>query len=244
MAKSFANQKENCLSKVDCSRKGVIDLPIHDLCQYINSRDRLFTTSSCSGRIIIFEDEEENGVKKKGCKWLFTTHTQTSLEEMKDALMDIAGEAVFKFEPFVMHVQCQELQDAQNLHSVAVSSGFRNSGITIGKKGKIITAIRSTQGLEVPLSCEGQILISEQYINHIIKIANKKMEENENRIDRLTHNLKASLEAFPSENLPELSKKKKLQNKKRKDPDLSSTTTKAKTEDSFTDLDLSDMFIK
>lgn len=26
--------------------------------------------------------EEENGVKKKGCKWLFTTHTQTSLEEM------------------------------------------------------------------------------------------------------------------------------------------------------------------
>lgn len=241
--KLFANHKDNCLSKVDCSRKGVIDLPIYDLCQYINSDNRLFTTSSCSGRIILFEDDKTNGVKKKGCKWLFATHSKTSFEEMKDALLDVTEEAVFKFEPFIMHVQCQKLSDAQRLHSVAVASGFRNSGITVGKKGKIITAVRSCHSLEVPLSSEGQILVSDEYIKHIIKIANEKMDENVIRINRFTENLKASLEESLVENLQESRKKKTDKGKTQNKPDLSLTNIKPKTEEPFIDLDFSDVFV-
>ncbi|XP_041753107.1 tRNA wybutosine-synthesizing protein 3 homolog, partial [Coregonus clupeaformis] len=43
-----------------------------------------------------------------------------------------------KFEPIVLHVQCRQLDEAQLLHSVAINSGFRNSGLTVSKKGKII----------------------------------------------------------------------------------------------------------
>ena len=72
--------------------------------------------------------------------------------------------AYFKFEPFVLHVVCRTLEDAQVMVSphdstrrlefnvtisslslsqlfqmqVAVGSGFRNSGISCGKKGKIV----------------------------------------------------------------------------------------------------------
>uniref|UniRef100_A0A663M0L9 tRNA wybutosine-synthesizing protein 3 homolog n=1 Tax=Athene cunicularia TaxID=194338 RepID=A0A663M0L9_ATHCN len=100
------------------------------------------------------------------------------------ALEKATGDVVLKFEPFVLHVLCEELQDAQLLHSVAVNSGFRNSGITVGKGGKIMMAVRSTHCLEVPLSHKGKLMVSEEYIEFLIHVANQKMEENIRRIDR------------------------------------------------------------
>ena len=61
----------------------------------------------------------------------------------------------FKFEPFILHVSCRTLEYAQimvtkiifNLQlpslsplqlKVAVSSGFKNSGLSVSKKNKII----------------------------------------------------------------------------------------------------------
>ncbi|KFV76138.1 tRNA wybutosine-synthesizing protein 3, partial [Dryobates pubescens] len=94
------------------------------------------------------------------------------------ALEKSTGDVVLKFEPFVLHVLCQELQDAQLLHSVAINSGFRNSGITVGRGGKVMMAVRSTHCLEVPLTHQGKLLVSEEYIEFLVHIANGKMEEN------------------------------------------------------------------
>jgi tRNA(Phe) wybutosine-synthesizing methylase Tyw3 len=47
-------------------------------------------------------------------------------------------------------------------HTCALESGFRNSGITIGKHGKIILAVRSCIGLEVPLTEDGIMLVSNE----------------------------------------------------------------------------------
>uniref|UniRef100_A0A674D0C3 tRNA wybutosine-synthesizing protein 3 homolog n=1 Tax=Salmo trutta TaxID=8032 RepID=A0A674D0C3_SALTR len=69
-------------------------------------------------------------------------------------------------------------------HSLAINSGFRNSGLTVDKKGKIITAVRSTHGLEVPLSHKGQVLAKEDYIYFLVEVANQKMEEYVKQIER------------------------------------------------------------
>ena len=37
----------------------------------------------------------------------------------------------------------------QLVHTAAVESGFRNSGLTLGRAGKFVAAVRSTHGLEV-----------------------------------------------------------------------------------------------
>jgi tRNA wybutosine-synthesizing protein 3 len=47
-------------------------------------------------------------------------------------------------------------------HTCALESGFRNSGITLGKHGKVILAVRSCVGLEVPLTDDGIMLVSEE----------------------------------------------------------------------------------
>ncbi|NXU54227.1 TYW3 protein, partial [Turnix velox] len=94
------------------------------------------------------------------------------------ALEKATGDTVLKFEPFVLHVLCEELQDAQLLHSAAIASGFKNSGITVGKGGKITLAVRSAHCLEVPLSHKGKLMVSEEYIEFLVLVANQKMEEN------------------------------------------------------------------
>lgn len=55
MAEKFDRSKEDRLSAADLSRKGSIDGAIVPLVEYINDSFNYFTTSSCSGRIIIVE---------------------------------------------------------------------------------------------------------------------------------------------------------------------------------------------
>ena len=62
---NFEAIKRNVLSKIDFSRKGSIDESIKDLVVFINGREQLFTTSSCSGRICLFEEVSGNGFQMK-----------------------------------------------------------------------------------------------------------------------------------------------------------------------------------
>ncbi|XP_060248441.1 tRNA wybutosine-synthesizing protein 3 homolog isoform X2 [Meriones unguiculatus] len=90
----------------------------------------------------------------------------------------------------VTHKPCVK----DDVHSVAVDSGFRNSGITVGKRGKTMLAVRSTHGLEVPLSHKGKLMVTEEYIEFLLTIANKKMEENKKRIGRFYNCLQHAME--------------------------------------------------
>ena len=65
----------------------------------------------------------------------------------------------------------------------SLESGYRNSGLTLGKAGKIVLAVRSTHGLEVPLTdTSGNLIVDEKYIEFVVEQANAKLAENETRI--------------------------------------------------------------
>ncbi|XP_024124750.1 tRNA wybutosine-synthesizing protein 3 homolog isoform X1 [Oryzias melastigma] len=193
---TFARWKKTTLRKMDQSRKGSVDERARHVVCLLNSQERFFTTSSCSGRIVLVDGPPEGTiVQKKACEWLFVSHDPCSSEDLVSALSRSSREAVLKFEAFVLHVQCHRLEDAQLLHSVAINSGFRNSGLTVSRTGKIITAVRSTHGLEVPLSHSGKLLVGAEYIHFLTQKANQKMEENFRRMHRFFQNLQAALTA-------------------------------------------------
>ncbi|GFU37703.1 tRNA wybutosine-synthesizing protein 3 homolog [Nephila pilipes] len=183
----FPNKKEIVLKKEDLSRKGSIDEKIVELVNFINTQECYVTTSSCSGRTSVFIPSEH---RKKGCDWLFLSHDIVAFEDVSQALENHCGSAALKFEPFVLHVQCSTVEAAQKLHTASIESGFRNSGLSISRKGKIISAVRSTLSLEVPLSCDGKLLVSLEYISYVVNICNMKMKENWERIERLFSELK------------------------------------------------------
>lgn len=202
MEKRFSQWKKQCLNKLDLSKKGSVDEDIAHVVSLLNSFEEFFTTSSCSGRIILIDGAPDSSdVHKQNCFWLFVSHQKCKSDDLISALANSSGEAVLKFEPFVLHVQCRRLEDAQLMHSVAINSGFRNSGLTVGKTGKIITAVRSTHSLEVPLSHAGKLLVDHEYIHFLTQIANQKMEENLRRIHRFHQNLQSAL---PTEKLHKL----------------------------------------
>ncbi|KAM9208910.1 tRNA wybutosine-synthesizing protein 3 homolog [Dugong dugon] len=109
-----------------------------------------------------------------------------------------------------------------DLHSAAIDSSFRNSGITVGKKGKTAMAVRSTHNLEVPLSHKGKLMVTEEYIDFLLNIANQKMEENKKRIERFYNCLQHALERETITNLhPKIKEKhnSSYTHKKKRNPE-------------------------
>jgi len=202
MAVNFTNLKKEAFQGLDLSRKGSVDEPIENLVAFINSLDQYFTTSSCSGRILLIGEDYVNkkSIQKEGCKWIHVTHSQCNPGDIVSKLDPTNGDLTFKFEPFVLHVQCKSLDDAQIMLSCGVQAGFRNSGISLKSRkssdrnfSKIIVAIRSTHGLDTPLSANGELLVSEKFVDHITSKANRLMEENLKRIARFYENLTCSV---------------------------------------------------
>ena len=57
--RQFMEEKQRVLcDKIDLSRKGAIDAPVADLVHCLNTADHYYTTSSCSGRILVYADHE------------------------------------------------------------------------------------------------------------------------------------------------------------------------------------------
>ncbi|XP_076018478.1 tRNA wybutosine-synthesizing protein 3 homolog [Genypterus blacodes] len=194
MENTFSQWKKQRLKRLDLSKKGSVDEEIVHVISLLNGCEEYFSTSSCSGRVILIDTApESSAVQKQNCVWLFVSHQKCNSDDLMSALDRSTGDAVLKFEPFVLHVQCRRLEDAQLMHSVAINSGFRNSGLTVGKTGKIIAAVRSTHSLEVPLSHQGRLLVGRDYINFLIQMSNQKMEENIRRIQRFYQNLQSAL---------------------------------------------------
>lgn len=202
---SFQGRKSQALENlVDKSPKGSIDDPIRECLGLINALPGFFTTSSCSGRVSIF-CEPTDGKGRDGF-WLFTSHspipqgqpTFDALErELPQQLLPASvGRAVyFKFEPLILHVECESMESARMLFSAVYREGFRNSGISTSGTNRWMVAVRDTLKLDAPIGCingEGRLdaWVDSSYLQRLVEIANGKFLVNSGRIRRLEASIK------------------------------------------------------
>ncbi|KAI3680535.1 hypothetical protein L6452_35307 [Arctium lappa] len=187
----------------DKSPKGDVDAPIIPLLKTLNTHPSYFTTSSCSGRISILSTPTTTAAtattttkkKAKGGNWVFITHELANPNSVQNLIFPLNPNStestqscnqenlVFRFEPLIIAVECKDCFSAQKLVSLAISCGFRESGITSVSHKRIIVAIRCSIRLEVPLGDTGMIMVSKEYLNYLVGIANEKMEANRKRSD-------------------------------------------------------------
>ncbi|KAI3456455.1 hypothetical protein Pfo_013118 [Paulownia fortunei] len=196
----------------DKSPKGSIDAPIIPLLTAINSHPSYFTTSSCSGRISILSQptSSPSAPKKKarGGSWLFVSHDPVHPSSLSTLLFPSPAVAahradsgelartdplekqsiVFRFEPLIIAVESENVEAAQCLVSLAISSGFRESGITSVSK-RMIIAIRCSIRLEVPLGDMQKLMVSPEYVEYLVEVANEKMGANRKRTDLFLNKL-------------------------------------------------------
>ncbi len=177
----FQNDKRSFLSKKDKSRKGSIDEPVKKLVEVINSKDVYFTTSSCSGRILLVQSALNS--RKEDVNYVFCSHRIVASEEL-NAKLDSEGDIWLKQENAILHVACRTMEDASSLVNSAKSCGFRRSGITAFGK-KIVVEVCSPDNISVLVVKDKKRLVDLDFIKVTCAEMNKRLVENHRRIVRL-----------------------------------------------------------
>ncbi len=193
MKEDFDIDKKNILSKKDKSKKGSIDKPIIELINFLNGLNNYYTTSSCSGRILILKVPEDG--RKDHVEWLMTSHEPIDFETAKRALLNLKddnAEIWFKQEPLILHTIARTSEDAQRLLDVAKLSGFKKSGI-IASRRRFVVEIEGTDLLSTIIGKGNNLFINDDYLKILIDVTNRKLLRNLNKKDRLTENIKAEL---------------------------------------------------
>jgi tRNA wybutosine-synthesizing protein 3 len=176
----FNQRKESILNKEDKSEKGNWDPRIISLCEKINSLENYYTTSSCSGRIVVVKDQNK---KEKGI-FEFVSHDEISFESFSEEMKNFKENLKFKQDPFILHVSCREFEDAKKLIEKGLKAGIKRCGvISLGEN--IIVEINSTEKLEFPLVKEGEVLVSEKFLIEVLDKVNKNLKKGWEKIEKL-----------------------------------------------------------
>ncbi len=186
---NFNQRKNDVLSKQDKSSKQSWDKRIVDLCEGINSSPDYYTTSSCSGRIVLIK----NTRKKEENLFVGVWHDLVSFGNLKKVLDNCSGISVkFKQEPVILHVACRDLGAAQRIHDFGKLAGWKRSGIVASGK-RFVVELNSTEKLEFPIVKNGKLLVSDEFLEEVLKEANENLEKGWEKIRRLRGYLRVRL---------------------------------------------------
>lgn len=186
----FKKQKNDFLTKKDKSRKGNIDKHIKKLVNKINSMDNYYTTSSCSGRLILLAIPKS--VRKNNIKWIFSSHNKVIYSEIKKVLpkiKKIKKDVWLRSDPAIMHVTSNNVENAIRLLNIARDIGFRRSGIISKRKNKVTLELISTERMETIISKKGEIIVDNKYLKHLIDESNLKLNKTRKKIDKFFNKL-------------------------------------------------------
>jgi len=186
MVDSFLQRKTAVLSKLDKSSIGKWDKKIIPLCNNINKKENFYTTSSCSGRIMLMIDQEKKGEDL----FLFVSHDKVTFKQLKEELNKLINnkktnqKIKFKLEPCILHIACKNIEDTKILFEKGKDAGFKRLGI-IGTSHNFTFELNSTEKLEFPIMEKEKILIDDNFLKLIVEDANKKLEKSWLKINKL-----------------------------------------------------------
>lgn len=151
--------------------------------------------------------------RKGGGSWLYVSHgapdqplTGVELLACLDTAPFSRASAVLKVENFILHVACSSIARARALLAVAVSAGFRESGISMGlsARARPIVAVRcSAGGLEVPLLDRGAPLVPPAFAAvhavELARLAGDRFAAAVARREKFELALREAVESWPTE---------------------------------------------
>ena len=175
----FEKRKSHVVSEFQASlRVGDVDENLISILEYINSRDGFYTTSSCSGRIVLFQDLGSKKLNEFIGKW----HRKVGFDEVRSSLKKCRGIVWFRYEPTIFHIVAKDLKGARKILELGLKSGFKRSGVHGLNEERYIIEICSTEKIDAPIMENGRLLVSEPYIGYLVKMANKKFQDGEKKL--------------------------------------------------------------
>ena len=199
----FSKEKSDFLKKKDKSKKGCVDKDIKEIADEINSKKDYYTTSSCSGRIVLLEMKSK---RKDECNWIFANHDKVGLNEIINALTNYynknnsikksnqnkkINQIWFKQQPLILHVASRNLEAANKLLEVSRRI-FRRAGIIGITKRKAMIEIIGDEKIETIIA-DKDFVANESYIKELVKYANANFEENKKKSEGFLRIIRGNL---------------------------------------------------
>jgi len=190
--RDFLQGKKNALNKLDNAKKEKkVDKKILPILEIINQSEKYYSSSSCSGRIVLIQLPEIGD--KKNAEFLGKWHHIIKTEEITTSFKKAKkGQIWILAQSPIIHVISKTLKDAEKILKISISSGFKNSGLkSIGKK--IVVEICSTERLDSPIGKNTEILCNIEYIELVVNIANSIIKRSDKKIIELKNQLKKKI---------------------------------------------------
>jgi tRNA wybutosine-synthesizing protein 3 len=162
-----------------------VDKKARPILTLLNEADDFFTTSSCSGRIVVMEIPLIG--KKDEAHFLGRWHQEVEVREIIEAMQKYTqGEGWLLVQSPIFHVSTLNMERAKELLRVALKSGFKNSGIK-SFNGRVVVEICSTERLDFLFAKNGKMLYLE--LDEVVKSANIMIKRIKERLERLEKNI-------------------------------------------------------
>ena len=203
---SFSQAKKDTLSREDKSSIGKWDEKILKLCEKINKNKNYYTTSSCSGRILLMVEQEKKGkglflkiyhniipfkeLKRELKKLLMNKNSIKNCNDNSKIMVNKFNQSrnnlniKFKQEPFIIHIACKDIDYGKKILNLATKIGIKRAGI-IGINKKVVVELNGSEKLEFPIIHNGKLLVDDDFLRLIVKRANNKMKKSWEIIKRL-----------------------------------------------------------
>lgn len=156
---AFAARKKAFLDRLEKeASQGRVDGDIYQFLKRLNELPWLYTTSSCSGRILLASVRTPSYSKGKGftpiAKWhrvVSTDEVRRAIEPHDDVWMLVRGG--------ILHISVSSAKRAYELISIAHRTGHKHSGIIAINRAGIIVEILGEERLDMPLKLGGREVV-------------------------------------------------------------------------------------
>jgi len=164
---------------VEEAEKGLVDFDIKDFLFRFNRECRdVFTTSSCSGRIILAEAPRLSLVKSTHeFRFIAKWHRPVVTGEVLDKLKACSPRNAWLLTRApIIHFSARSIDVAIKLLKIAQNIGFKHSGIiSIRDYGEVVIEVQADDRIDAPLIIDGEWIVREESLNTLVQLANEAL---------------------------------------------------------------------
>ncbi len=185
-------ERKEALKKLEEARKrGEVDEDILSILEILNSSSHFYTTSSCSGRIVIMQLPEIGD--KKNAVFLGKWHHEVGIEDILNSISNYSEGYLFMLvQSSIIHIVADSLQSAREIMRIALESGFKYTSIKVIKNNGTLVEILSAENLHIPLGERGELKIGYGEIEFFTKMANLMLRRIKQKLKIFEEKIKSS----------------------------------------------------
>jgi tRNA wybutosine-synthesizing protein 3 len=166
-----------------------VDGDILPLLRLLNTHLDIYTTSSCSGRIMVAEAVRPSYSKGRGFRPVAKWHHPVPAELVAETVAEVDN-AWLMVRGAILHLTAADAKTAYRLVEIGRETGHKHSGIIAINQGGIFVEILGEERLDIPLK-RGGVLISD--VAAAVDMANKTLVLAKLRLYWLAARLEAEL---------------------------------------------------